>query len=157
MDQMCFECNSEDASLSAEVRTVLLCIGIVVVVGLIFVMHRLYQAHAARGEQRDAGVMHWVKPSFSAGGAAPLSIYGKICISHYQILTQFRKPSHHTARLDCAACGLTDDAFAYQQPCSLTSPFQPSSRVGSISCLFSPSICTHSLVSFEYYQTNGEI
>jgi hypothetical protein len=95
MDQMCFECNAEDTSLSSEVRTFLLCIGIVAVITMIFVMHRLYQAHAARGEQRDAGTLHWVKPSFSAGGAAPLPIYGKICISHYQILTQFRKPSYH--------------------------------------------------------------
>jgi hypothetical protein len=93
MDQMCFECNAEDASLSSEVRTLLLCIGIVAVIATIFVVRQLYQAHAARGEQRDAGTMHWVKPSFSAGGAAPLPIYGKICISHYQILTQFRKPS----------------------------------------------------------------
>jgi hypothetical protein len=93
MDQMCFECNAEDASLSSEVRTLMLCVGIVVVIAAIFVVHRLYQVHAARGEQRDAGTMHWVKPSFSAGGAAPLPIYGKICISHYQILTQFRKPS----------------------------------------------------------------
>jgi hypothetical protein len=93
MDQMCFECNAEDASLSSEVRTLLLCVGIVVVIAAIFVVHRLYQAHAARGEQRDAGTLHWVKPSFSAGGAAPLPIYGKICISHYQILTQFREPS----------------------------------------------------------------
>jgi hypothetical protein len=93
MDQMCFDCNAEDASLSSEVRTLLLCVGIVAVIAAIFVVHRLYQAHAARGEQRDAGTMHWVKPSFSAGGAAPLPIYAKICISHYQILTQFRKPS----------------------------------------------------------------
>jgi hypothetical protein len=93
MDQMCFECNAEDASLSSEVRTLLLCVGIVAVIAAICVVHRLYKAHAARGEQRDAGTMHWVKPSFSAGGAAPLPIYGKICISHYQILTQFRKPS----------------------------------------------------------------
>jgi len=93
MDQMCFECNAEDASLSSEARTLLLCAGIVVGIAAIFVVHRLYQAHATRGEQRDAGTMHWVKPSFSAGGAAPLPIYGKICISHYQILTQFREPS----------------------------------------------------------------
>jgi hypothetical protein len=93
MDHICFECNAEDASLSSEVRTLMLCIGIVAVVATLLVVHRLYQAHAVRGEQCDAGTMHWVKPSFSAGGAAPLPIYGKICISHYQILTQFRKPA----------------------------------------------------------------
>jgi hypothetical protein len=102
MDQMCFECDAEDASLSSEVRTLLLCIGIVAVIATIFVVHWLYQAHATRGEQRDAGTMHWVKPSFSAGGAAPLPIYGKICISHYQILTQFRKPSQFPEH--CFSC-----------------------------------------------------
>ena len=30
-----------------------------------------------------------MKPNFVSGGDAPLSIYLKICISHYQILTQF--------------------------------------------------------------------
>jgi hypothetical protein len=47
--------------------------------------------YAERGEIKDAGAMRWVKPSFTAGGSAPLKIYAKICISHYQILTQFRE------------------------------------------------------------------
>ena len=144
MDQMCFECNAEDASLSSEVRTLLLCVGIVAVIAAIFVVHRLYQAHAARGEQRDAGTMHWVKPSFSAGGAAPLPIYGKICISHYQILTQFREPSQLPAAY---AAQYASKTFAAGQPCSSTSPFPPSSRVGSTRYPCSPWTYTRSSVS----------
>jgi hypothetical protein len=91
MDQMCFECDADDASLSSEVRTILLCVAIIVVILLGFAAHRLYRAHVERGEIKDAGEMRWVKPSFTAGGSAPLKIYAKICISHYQILTQFRE------------------------------------------------------------------
>ena len=91
MDQMCFECDADDASLSSEVRTLLLCVAIIVVILLAFVAHRLYRVHAERGETKDAREMRWVKPSFTAGGSAPLKIYAKICISHYQILTQFRE------------------------------------------------------------------
>jgi hypothetical protein len=144
MDQMCFECDAEDASLSSEVRTLLLCVGIVAVIAAIFVVHRLYQAHAARGEQRDAGTMHWVKPSFSAGGAAPLPIYGKICISHYQRLTQFRKPSQLPATYAVQHVSITSAAG---QPCSSISPFLPSSRVGSTHYLCSPWTCTRLSVS----------
>ena len=88
---MCFECDAEDASISSEASTVLLCVGIVLVILLAIAAHRLYRGYAERGERKDAGEMRWVKPSFTAGGSAPLSIYAKICISHYQILTQFRK------------------------------------------------------------------
>jgi hypothetical protein len=91
MDQMCFECDADDTSLSSEVRTILLCVAIIMVILLAFATHRLYRAHAERGEIKDAGEMRWVKPSFTAGGSAPLKIYAKICISHYQILTQFRE------------------------------------------------------------------
>jgi hypothetical protein len=91
MDMMCFECDAEDTSISSEISTVLLCMGIIVVTLLAFVAHRLYRGYAERGERKDAGEMRWVKPTFTAGGSAPLSIYAKICISHYQILTQFRK------------------------------------------------------------------
>jgi hypothetical protein len=91
MDQMCFECDADDASLSSEVRTLLLCVAIIVVILLAFTAHRLYRGYAERGEIKDAGQMRWVKPSFTAGGSAPLKIYAKICISHYQILTQFRE------------------------------------------------------------------
>jgi hypothetical protein len=152
MDQMCFECNAEDASLSSEVRTLLLCVGIVVAIAAIFVVHRLYQVHAARGEQRDAGTMRWVKPSFSAGGAAPLSIYGKICISHYQILTQFRKPSQLPAAY---AAQHGSKTFVADQPCSSTLPFPPSSRVGSTYYPGSPWTCTRSSVSCESYRAGA--
>jgi hypothetical protein len=91
MDKMCFECDGEDASLSSEVRTFLLCLAIILALLVAMVAHRLYRAHAERGEIKDAGEMRWVKPSFTAGGSAPLGIYAKICVSHYQILTQFRK------------------------------------------------------------------
>jgi hypothetical protein len=97
MDQMCFECDADDASLSSEVRTLLLCVAIIVVILLAFAARRLYRGYVERGEIKDAGEMRWVKPSFTAGGSAPLKIYAKICISHYQILTQFR------ARLDLMA------------------------------------------------------
>jgi hypothetical protein len=93
MNMMCFECDGEDASISSGVRTFLLCLAIILALLVAVVAYRLYRAYAERGEIKDAGEMRWVKPSFSAGGTAPLSIYGKICISHYQILTQFRKPS----------------------------------------------------------------
>ena len=63
---------------------------IVLAVFLVVATHRLYRVYAVRGEIKDAGAMRWVKPSFTAGGSAPLKIYAKICISHYQILTQFR-------------------------------------------------------------------
>jgi hypothetical protein len=91
MDMMCFECDAEDASISSETSTVLLCVGIILVISLAFAAHRLYRGYAERGQRKDAGEMRWVKPAFTAGGSAPLSIYAKICISHYQILTQFRK------------------------------------------------------------------
>ena len=91
MDTMCFECDAEDASISSEASTALLCVGIVLAILLAIAAHRLYRGYAERGEKKDAGEMCWVKPTFTAGGSAPLSIYAKICISHYQILTQFRK------------------------------------------------------------------
>jgi hypothetical protein len=91
MDMMCFECDAEDASISSETSTLLMCVGIILAILLVFAAHHLYRGYAERGERKDAGEMHWVKPTFTAGGSAPLSIYAKICISHYQILTQFRK------------------------------------------------------------------
>jgi hypothetical protein len=91
MDMMCFECDGEDASISSGVRTFLLCLAIILALLVAMVAQRLYRAHAERGEIKDAKEMRWVRPSFTAGGSAPLSIYAKICVSHYQILTQFRK------------------------------------------------------------------
>jgi hypothetical protein len=44
---------------------------------------------AARGAAKEAKRLYWVKPNFVSSGAVPLKIYGKIVISHYQILTQF--------------------------------------------------------------------
>jgi hypothetical protein len=90
MDQMCFECDADEMSLSSEARTILLCGAIILVILLAFAAHRIYRGHVERGEIKDAGEMRWVKPSFIAGGSAPLKIYAKVCISHYQILTQFR-------------------------------------------------------------------
>ena len=80
MDQMCFPCDEEDAEISSEVRTLLMAAAIVVVLLLLFAAYRLYLWHAARGEKRDAGLLRWVKPSFSGGGTAPLAIYAKICV-----------------------------------------------------------------------------
>ena len=51
-------------------------------------VHHCYRVIAARGAKKEAGELRWVKPNFVSGGAVPLSIYGKIVISHYQILTQ---------------------------------------------------------------------
>jgi hypothetical protein len=81
MDQMCFECDAEDGSLSSEGRTILLCVVIILAIGLVLAAHRLYRWHAERGERKDAGEMRWVKPSFTVGGSAPLTIYAKICVS----------------------------------------------------------------------------
>jgi hypothetical protein len=124
MNQLCFECDADDGSLSSEARTLLLCVAIIVVILLVFVAHRLYRAYAERGEIKDAGEMRWVKPSFTVGGSAPLKIYAKICISHYQILTQFRKSldsmATHvlfaTADLGCVVCS---GALQYRLPCRL--------------------------------------
>ena len=86
MDQLCIEC--EGASV-AWVRVVALCVGIILVCLLVFVLYTCYRRIAARGAAKDAQTLRWVKPSFLSGGAAPISIYGKIVVSHYQILTQF--------------------------------------------------------------------
>jgi hypothetical protein len=75
---MCFECDGNEASISSEFRTAGLCLAIVIMLILFCVGYRLYRVYAARGERTDAGVMRWVKPSFSAGGAAPLAIYTKV-------------------------------------------------------------------------------
>jgi hypothetical protein len=154
MDQMCFECDADDASLSSEVRTLLLCMAIIMAILLVFAAHRLYRAHAERGETKDAGEMRWVRPSFTAGGAAPLKIYAKICISHYQILTQFR------ASLGPAVAYLLFAIAEFwfwccPQRCSSTSPSPPSSRAGSTSCPCSPWISTHSSVSEGYSVNNS--
>jgi hypothetical protein len=58
---MCFECDGNDASMSSGVRTFLLCCAIIVFIVLVFVAYRLYQRYAARGEEKDAGQMRWVK------------------------------------------------------------------------------------------------
>ena len=47
-------------------------------------------AAATTNGQRRALELRWVKPSFVAGGAVSLSIYGKICISHFQILSMLQ-------------------------------------------------------------------
>jgi hypothetical protein len=83
MDQMCFECDAEDGSLSSEVRTILLCVVIILAIGLVLAGHRLYRWYAERGERKDAGEMRWVKPSFTVGGSAPLTIYAKICVRKF--------------------------------------------------------------------------
>ena len=44
-----------------------------------------YRVVVARGAKREAGELQWVKPTFIAGGATPLAIYGKIVVSHYQV------------------------------------------------------------------------
>eukprot|EP01052_Picozoa_sp_SAG31_P021169 SAG31_NODE_1623_length_7720_cov_6.277785_1_plen_1725_part_10 len=88
MDQMCFECET-DSSVSPWVRVIALCVGIVFAGGVLIGLYYAYQRHAARGAQRDAAELHWVKPSFTAASIAPLAIYFKICVSHYQILGQF--------------------------------------------------------------------
>ena len=61
MDQMCFECDGNDASISSSVRTFLLCFIMVAAIVLVFVAYRLYQKYATRGEKKDAGQMRWVK------------------------------------------------------------------------------------------------
>ena len=48
-----------------------------------------YHHWAAKGAAKAAAEYRWVKPSFVGGGAVSLSIYFKICTSHFQILTQF--------------------------------------------------------------------
>jgi hypothetical protein len=88
MDQMCFECET-DSLVSPWVRVIALCIGTIFAAGLLIGLYYAYQRYAARGAQKDAAELHWVKPSFAAAGVAPLAIYFKICVSHYQILTQF--------------------------------------------------------------------
>ena len=75
---MCFPCDADDASISPEARTVGLCAAIVAACLLAVAGYRWYREHAAKGETRDAGEMRWVKPSFSASGAAPLAIYAKV-------------------------------------------------------------------------------
>ena len=122
---MCFECDADDASLSSEVRTLLLCVAIIMAILLVFAAHRLYRIHAERGEIKDAGEMRWVKPSFTAGGSAPLKIYAKICISHYQILTQFRENLGSVATrilftiADFVVCAAHSGALRYRFPCRL--------------------------------------
>ena len=61
MDQMCFECAGNDASISSGVRTFLLCFAMVAAIVLVFVVYRLYQKYAAWGEKKDAGQICWVK------------------------------------------------------------------------------------------------
>jgi hypothetical protein len=88
MDQMCFECEN-DTSISPWFRVIAMCSGIVLAGVILIGSYYAYQRYVARGVQQDAKELHWVKPSFAAAGVAPLAIYFKICISHYQILTQF--------------------------------------------------------------------
>jgi hypothetical protein len=88
MDKMCFECES-DTSVSPWVRVIALCVAIILAGGILIGSYYAYQRHAASGAQKDGAELRWVKPSFAAASVAPLAIYFKICISHYQVLTQF--------------------------------------------------------------------
>jgi hypothetical protein len=76
------------------------------VIAAVAAAYSCYQMIAVRGAKKEAGELRWVKPNFVSGGAVrrawkglwaiaqrmlrqvPLSIYSKIVVSHYQILTQ---------------------------------------------------------------------
>ena len=85
-DQNCIQCGGESV---AWVRVVALVVGIVVVSLLVAGGYRWYHHWAAKGVAKAAFEYRWVKPSFVGGGAVSLSIYFKICTSHFQILSQF--------------------------------------------------------------------
>jgi hypothetical protein len=81
-DQTCIECEEEGV---AWVRVVGLAVAILVACLVLLTVNYCYRVVAARGANREAGELRWVKPTFVAGGATPLSIYGKIVVSHYQV------------------------------------------------------------------------
>jgi hypothetical protein len=83
MDQMCTACEDQTVEW---VRVVGLSVAVVAGCLVVGLAYHLYRTLAARGAKKDAAQLRWVKPNFSSGGAAPLSIYSKICISHYQVL-----------------------------------------------------------------------
>ena len=80
--QTCIECETQSV---AWVRVIGLAVALIVACLVLLAAVHLYRVVAARGVKREAGELRWVKPTFVAGGATPLSIYGKIVVSHYQV------------------------------------------------------------------------
>ena len=85
-DQTCIECDDDSA---AWFRVLGLAAAILAGCFFLVLAYSCYRRMAARGAKKEAGTLRWVKPNFVSGGAVPLKIYGKIVVSHYQILTQF--------------------------------------------------------------------
>jgi hypothetical protein len=74
-DQTCVECDDESV---AWFRVVALAAAILVGCLLLVLAYTCYRKMAARGAQKEAGMLQWVKPNFVSGGAVPLKIYGKV-------------------------------------------------------------------------------
>jgi hypothetical protein len=74
-DQTCVVCNDESV---AWFRVAALAAAILVGCLMLVLAYFCYRKMAARGAQKEAGVLRWVKPNFVSGGAVPLKIYGKV-------------------------------------------------------------------------------
>jgi hypothetical protein len=89
-DQTCIECDDDEGT--AWLRIVGLLIAMLLVVAVAAGTYHCYQTIAARGAQKEAGQLRWVKPNFVSGGAVRLRIVARSSLVSYSVTTDC---AHH--------------------------------------------------------------